>query len=61
MGQGRNAIYLAPQGWKVTGIDISDEGIRITKQRLRDGPARGDVQGNDQVVRRAALSARSLR
>ena len=28
MGQGRNALYLASQGWKVTGVDISDEGIR---------------------------------
>lgn len=28
MGQGRNALYLASQGWKVTGVDISDEGLR---------------------------------
>lgn len=28
MGQGRNALYLASQGWKVTGFDISDEGLR---------------------------------
>ena len=27
MGQGRNALYLASHGWKVTGIDISDEGV----------------------------------
>jgi SAM-dependent methyltransferase len=32
MGQGRNAIYLAKQGWRVTGVDISDEGIRIAKE-----------------------------
>lgn len=25
MGQGRNAIYLAQQGWEVTGIELSDE------------------------------------
>jgi hypothetical protein len=27
MGQGRNALFLAEQGWQVTGFDISDEGI----------------------------------
>ena len=26
-GEGRNAIWLAEQGWKVTGIDFSDVGI----------------------------------
>jgi len=31
MGQGRNAVFLATQGWKVTGIDISGEGIRQAK------------------------------
>ncbi|HKI74090.1 MAG TPA: class I SAM-dependent methyltransferase [Pseudomonadales bacterium] len=36
-GEGRNAIYLAEQGWEVTGIDFSDVGIdkarRIAGQR----------------------------
>ena len=27
MGQGRNAVYLARQGWKVTGFDLSSEAI----------------------------------
>jgi SAM-dependent methyltransferase len=27
MGQGRNALYLAAHGWRVTGVDFSDEGI----------------------------------
>ena len=31
MGQGRNAVFLATQGWSTTGIDISDEGIRQAK------------------------------
>jgi SAM-dependent methyltransferase len=31
MGQGRNALYLASKGWKVTGIDISDEGIAAAR------------------------------
>jgi SAM-dependent methyltransferase len=33
MGQGRNALYLASQGWKVTGVDISDEGLRIARDQ----------------------------
>ncbi|MGO4880598.1 MAG: class I SAM-dependent methyltransferase [Bryobacteraceae bacterium] len=28
MGQGRNAVYLAMQGWDVTGFDPSDEAVR---------------------------------
>ena len=32
MGQGRNAVYLATQGWTVTGVDISDEGIGIANR-----------------------------
>jgi ubiquinone/menaquinone biosynthesis C-methylase UbiE len=31
MGQGRNAVYLATQGWTVTGVDISDEGMKIAQ------------------------------
>jgi SAM-dependent methyltransferase len=32
MGQGRNALFLASRGWKVTGIDFSDEGIRLARR-----------------------------
>ncbi|HPT28254.1 MAG TPA: class I SAM-dependent methyltransferase, partial [Bryobacteraceae bacterium] len=28
MGNGRNAVYLARKGWKVTGIDVSREAIK---------------------------------
>ena len=28
MGQGRNAVYLAGQGWKVTGFDVSGEATK---------------------------------
>jgi SAM-dependent methyltransferase len=31
-GQGRNSVFLATQGWKVTGVDISDEGLRLTRE-----------------------------
>ncbi|MBS1681823.1 MAG: methyltransferase domain-containing protein [Bacteroidetes bacterium] len=29
MGQGRNSIFLAKNGWKVTGIDIADEAMKM--------------------------------
>lgn len=32
MGQGRNALHLAAAGWQVTGVDVSDEGIRIARE-----------------------------
>jgi SAM-dependent methyltransferase len=32
MGQGRNAVYLASIGWKVTGVDISDLGMCIARE-----------------------------
>jgi SAM-dependent methyltransferase len=28
MGQGRNALFLAQEGWAVTGFDPADEGVR---------------------------------
>ncbi len=31
MGQGRNSVYLAAQGWDVTGFDPSREGVRIAQ------------------------------
>lgn len=31
MGQGRNSVYLASQGWDVTGFDPSAEGVRIAR------------------------------
>jgi SAM-dependent methyltransferase len=33
MGEGRNAIYLAQQGWQVTGVDLADAGIAQAKAR----------------------------
>ena len=32
MGQGRNSVYLAQQGWDVTGYDISEEGIATARR-----------------------------
>jgi ubiquinone/menaquinone biosynthesis C-methylase UbiE len=52
MGQGRNAIFLASQGWKVTGVDISDEGMRIAKdaaaaQKLKLDTVNADLEKYD--------------
>jgi SAM-dependent methyltransferase len=33
MGQGRNTIYLAQQGWDVTGVDIADEAVAFAQKR----------------------------
>lgn len=35
MGQGRNAVYLASQGWQVTGFDFSQEGIAAAREDAR--------------------------
>lgn len=31
MGQGRNAVYLARQGWRVTGFDLSAEALKAAR------------------------------
>lgn len=31
MGQGRNALFLAQAGWKVTGVDFADEGLQVAR------------------------------
>lgn len=33
IGQGRNAVFLAKQGWTVTGIDIAGEGMRLAREQ----------------------------
>jgi SAM-dependent methyltransferase len=38
MGQGRNAVFLAEQGWKVTGVDLSDVAV---EQAKKSAAARG--------------------
>jgi SAM-dependent methyltransferase len=31
IGQGRNSVYLAKQGWEVTGFDISEKGMELAQ------------------------------
>jgi 2-polyprenyl-3-methyl-5-hydroxy-6-metoxy-1,4-benzoquinol methylase len=33
MGQGWNALFLAQKGWKVTGFDVSEAGLRKARER----------------------------
>jgi len=42
MGQGRNAIWLAERGWEVTGLEISEEGVRVAEKSLTR--RRGDTE-----------------
>ena len=55
MGQGRNALYLAQTGWKVTGFDISDVGISAARasaenKGLRITTAKASYDGFDYGV-----------
>lgn len=34
VGNGRNALYLLDKGFEVTGVDMSEEGIKFLKQKL---------------------------
>jgi SAM-dependent methyltransferase len=35
MGEGRNGIYLARQGWQVTGIDIADKALALAQKQAQ--------------------------
>jgi SAM-dependent methyltransferase len=35
MGEGRNAIYLAQQGWQVTGVDIAEKALAYAQARAK--------------------------
>lgn len=36
MGQGRNALFLARNGWAVTGVDIADEAVAFARKRAKE-------------------------
>ncbi len=35
MGEGRNALYLAQQGWQVTGVDVADKALAYAQKRAQ--------------------------
>ena len=35
MGEGRNAIYLAQQGWQVTGVDVAEQALAYAQNRAK--------------------------
>src|SRR5512134_1831553 len=35
-GAGRNAIWLAEQGWRVTAVDFSDVALSLARRRARE-------------------------
>jgi SAM-dependent methyltransferase len=47
MGNGRNTIFLAQQGWEVTGLDLSDVGVAQAQERARRLGVRIDARVQD--------------
>lgn len=47
MGNGRNAIYLARKGWKVTGIDLSEAAVKQAQQEAAKLKVELDAKAGD--------------
>ncbi len=35
LGQGRNSLYLASKGWRVTGFDVAEQGLTLARANAR--------------------------
>lgn len=56
-GRGRGAIYLAQQGWKVTGIDAVERALRVARRRAaRSGVNVEFVHGDLTQLDRAGIT-----
>lgn len=44
MGQGRNALFLARQGWQVTGLDVADQAVAVARQQAQREGLKLDAQ-----------------
>jgi SAM-dependent methyltransferase len=47
MGEGRNAVFLAAKGWRVTGVDISPEAVKQAQARAAAAHANIDAITDD--------------
>lgn len=47
MGNGRNAIYLARKGWRVTGVDISPAAVKQAKEEAAKLHVEFDARAGD--------------
>lgn len=57
IGQGRNSLFLAEQGWRVTGFDLSDEAVAQARAQAEEAgleltAVQGDVNTFDYGVAR---------
>lgn len=43
MGEGRNAIFLAKNGWQTTGVDLSDVAVEQAKKRAAEAGVKLDA------------------
>lgn len=43
-GSGRHTVYLAKKGFKVYGFDISTEGIKLTKNWLKENNLKANLK-----------------
>jgi 2-polyprenyl-3-methyl-5-hydroxy-6-metoxy-1,4-benzoquinol methylase len=50
MGQGRNSVFLATKGWRVTGFDPADRAVALARQHARTAGVAltALVQGDDE-------------
>src|SRR5690349_9661454 len=47
MGEGRNAIFLAQKGWRVTGVDLSDVAVAQAKKHAGEAGATLEAVNED--------------
>jgi 2-polyprenyl-3-methyl-5-hydroxy-6-metoxy-1,4-benzoquinol methylase len=50
MGQGRNSIYLAKVGWRVTGFDVSGEGLAAAAKAAEQAGVKIDMVRQSAIV-----------